>query len=369
MFLDLNQYDQPAPFDNIRKIKVVEYNNGVWGNEILIGSNGHYVTEGSFEYMPKVTKPVISGNGNTIAYMGYTGNSLHEYSIYYSDRSAAGVWSAPVELPEGVMTTHYGELSLSQDGNTLIQDDHPTSWFDDTKTYISTRQAGVWGNPVQVYDGLYGFAYHVVLSADGNRAAFMATYDLYLLEKTGGVWGTAVKVVDTDPATYLMAEYPVFTADGKSLFYWEVYCPPNQTSTGCVLTNQNLKRIQNTGSGWSTPSQVAFSDNPGWGKDGNAPAAIDAAGTRAIFPVNGRLAADVLYSTNLVYTDLKNGSWTTPTLITSAKDYDYFKQPVLSADGSRLVYTGPFTTGYKLSTILFSTMVNVHTVFLPLVVR
>jgi hypothetical protein len=371
VFLDLNQYDSPPPQDNIRKIKVVEYQGGAWGNEILIGSNGHYVADSTFEFMPKTTRPVISGDGNTIAYMGYTGVEAQPYAIYVSDRSPSGVWSEPAVLPEGDMTTHYGEVSLSHDGNTLIHGSHPISWFEDQKTYISTRQAGVWGNPVQVYDGLYGFAFNVVLSADGNRAAFVATYDLYLLEKTGGGWGAAVKVVDTDPATSLMVEYPQFTADGKSLFYWEVYCAP--ISGGCVLTNQNLKRIYDDGSGWSAPSQVAFSDTPGWGKDGNWPAAIDATGRRAVFPVVGRLADDIMYSTNLVYTDWRDGAWTEPVLITSAQDYDYNKQPVLSADGLRLVYSGPFATGFKSSTILFSTsdspLPNGHTIFLPLVLR
>ncbi len=51
---------------------------------------------------------------------------------------------------------------------------------------------------------------------------------------------------------------------------------------------------------------------------------------------------------------MRDGAWTPPTLITSARDYDYYKQPVLSADGSRLIYTGPFTTTFKSSTILFS---------------
>jgi hypothetical protein len=282
VFLDYNQYDQPEPRDNIRKIKVVEYQNGAWGNEILIGSNGHYVTDSSFEWMPKTTQPVISGDGNTIAYMGYTGVEAHPYAIYFSDRNPGGGWSAPVMLPEGDMTTHFGEIGLSQDGNTLIHGSHPISLFEDQKTYISTRQAGVWGNPVQVYDGLYGFAFNDVLSADGKRAAFVATYDLYLLEKTGAGWGSAVKVVDTDPATSLMVEYPQFTADGKSLFY---------------------------------------------------------------------------------------GAWTTPVPITAARDYDYYKQPVLSADGSRLVYSGPFTTSFKTSTILFSTYDNLFHIFLPVLLR
>lgn len=251
------------------------------------------------------------------------------------------------------MTTHYGELSLSRDGNTLIHSSHPTSWSENQKTYISTRQAGEWGNPLLVYDGGYGFAYHVVLSADGNRAAFVASYDVYLLEKAGAGWGAPVKIVDYDPANSLMAEYPQFTADGKSLFYWEMYCAP--MSGGCTRTNQNLKCIQDDGSGWSAPSQVAFSDTAGWGKDGNSPAAIDATGQRAIFPVVGRLADDTLYSTNLVYTDLRDGAWTTPTLITSARDFEYYKQPALSADGSRLVYAGPLATSPRLSTILFST--------------
>jgi hypothetical protein len=366
VFLDYNQYGQPLPLDNIRKIKVVEYQGGAWGSEILIGSNGHYAVDASFEAMPKVTKPVISENGNTIAYLGYTGDINHEYNIYYSDRSPGGTWSAPAVLPEGVMTTHNGELSLSQDGNILIQDSHPTSWFEDTKTYVSTRVGGVWGNPVLVYNGLYGFAYHLIFSVDGNRAAFVATYDLYLIQKTGDTWGAAVKIVDIDQAGNLEIEYPQFTADGKSIFYWEMYCAP--ISGGCERTNQNLKRIQDTGSGWSAPSQVAFSDIAGWGKFPNSPAAINASGTRAVFPVAGHLTGDFLYSTNLVTTDLKNGAWTTPALITLANDLDMYDHPLLSADGSRLVYVGPFSTG-KTSTILFSTKTNVYSIFLPFVRR
>jgi hypothetical protein len=358
VFLDLNESDLPGPYDNIRKIKVVEHQGGAWGSEILIGSNGHYVQSGGFEYMPKTTRPVISGDGNTIAYMGYTGVEASPYAIYVSDRGPSGAWSAPAVLPEGAMTTHYGAIGISYDGATLIHSSHPVSWSEDQKTYVSTRQGGVWGNPALVYDGSYGFAYNVTLSADGNRAGFAATNDLYLLERSGEGWAAAVKVVDYEPPSALGVEFPQFTADGTSVFYWEVYCAP--TSGGCTLTNQNLKRIHDDGGGWSAPSQVAFSDLPSLGKDGNSPAAIDATGRRAVFPVVRLRVGEFLESTKLVYTDWRDGAWTTPAEITS-REYnylgDYNKQPVLSADGSRLVYSGYLENGSdsKSMTILLST--------------
>jgi hypothetical protein len=364
VYLDFNQYDQPGSQVNIREIKVVEYQNGAWGNTTLIGSNGHYDAGNA---IANPTKPVISGNGNTIVYRGYKGQQITEcctvdlYSIYYSDRSPAGAWSTPVELPEGGLTTHGDELSISQDGNTLIQDDSPGNFMVSPKTYISTRTDGVWGNPVQVYDGTpYGYAYHLALSPDGARAAFVATSDLYLLQKTGNTWGAPVRIVQSNRTANLEVYFPVFTADGHTIFYWEMYCAP--IPTGCVTTDQNLKRIQESGGVWGAPTQVAYSDYVSW----EMPAAINAAGTRAVFPVNGKLEGDSLLSTNLVYTDLVDGSWAAPKAITASQMW-YNKHPNLSADGTRLVFTGPFDSMYRQSTILFSRMMYLN--FLPLVRR
>ena len=64
--------------------------------------------------MPQYTHPIISGDGNTIVYVGYTGTT---FAAYIVNRLPA-VAGTPQLLDTGLANTHYW-ISLSQDGNTL----------------------------------------------------------------------------------------------------------------------------------------------------------------------------------------------------------------------------------------------------------
>jgi hypothetical protein len=72
--------------DNSRNIVVTESVAGAWQPFTVIAQNGVYAT-GSMIWMPQYTHPVISGDGNTIAYLGWTGSTN---SVYVVDRLPGG---------------------------------------------------------------------------------------------------------------------------------------------------------------------------------------------------------------------------------------------------------------------------------------
>lgn len=76
--------------DKSRNIVVSEFSNGAWQPAQVIAQNGVYDT-GSFIWMPQYTHPVISGDGNTIAYVGWTGST---HAVYVVDRLPNGRWAS-----------------------------------------------------------------------------------------------------------------------------------------------------------------------------------------------------------------------------------------------------------------------------------
>jgi len=83
--------------DNNRSVVVTEKSGGAWGEPVAIATNGAW-SAAPFQALPQATHPVISGDGGTIAYVGYTGTT---FAVYISDRGASG-WGAPAPLDTGL---------------------------------------------------------------------------------------------------------------------------------------------------------------------------------------------------------------------------------------------------------------------------
>jgi hypothetical protein len=84
--------------DNSRHIVFSEAKNGVWQTPTVVAQNGAY-SAASFQVLPQRTHPVISGDGKTIAYVGYTGAT---YGLYVLHRATDGTWSAPALVNTGL---------------------------------------------------------------------------------------------------------------------------------------------------------------------------------------------------------------------------------------------------------------------------
>jgi hypothetical protein len=87
--------------DNSRHIVVSEYTNGAWQTPVTIAQNGMYSYD-LYQVLPQQTHPVISGDGNTIAYVGYTGTTAGAYII---NRLSGGGWNTPQWLNTGLENT------------------------------------------------------------------------------------------------------------------------------------------------------------------------------------------------------------------------------------------------------------------------
>lgn len=177
-----------GPDDNSRNLMVTEKVNGTWQTPVVLASNGVYSFE-IFQWMPKHTVPVISGDGETIAYLGYTGT---DYMIYISDRpGAAANWSEPEVLATG-LASHYYAISLSADGNTLALSNYPSIGQGFQHVYVMTRNKdGIWGQAVQVSSdtGDIGGSFPS-LADDGNHLVWIGNGRVVYSERRGGIWST-----------------------------------------------------------------------------------------------------------------------------------------------------------------------------------
>jgi hypothetical protein len=148
--------------DTSRHIVVSEFAGGAWQEPIVIAQNGAY-SEAPVQTLPQQTHPVLSGDGATVAYVGYTGTT---YGAYVVDRLPGGSWGAPTPVPTGLPNTHYW-IGLSQDGDALALCDYP--FLGTQQVYVLTRQGGVWSAP-----HLIGPGGNPALSPDGKKLVYVS---------------------------------------------------------------------------------------------------------------------------------------------------------------------------------------------------
>ena len=320
--------------DTAKEIKIVEYAGAKWGAPRVLATNGINDT-GNFIWMPRWTYPVISGDGNTIAYLGYTASSAKN-QIYIIDRGATGVWGTPYVLPTGFGNHHYW-MEISSDGNTVAYTDYPDPFSSSPTAYVSTRANGIWGSPVAVSGP--DAPYLLSMNGDGTKLAWGQNNRLVFTEKVGGTWKTPEWLTSPEISTtyYYIVDYPRILPDGSAIFYRKTKTV--ESGTASVETELNHYVIRRTGSGWAAPEKVnPVVVPPNIYLDGAA--AVNAAGTRLVY-TRGYIKDDVMHSSLLESAEYANGKWTA-SVITRASDWIWFDMnPRLTPDGTKLVYQGP----------------------------
>lgn len=317
-----------------RPIQVSEFVDDAWQTPVTIATNGSFSTE-NFQVLPQKTTPVISGNGETIAYTGWTGTM---YGVYIVDRVGAG-WGAPVLLSTGLQNHHYW-VSLSDDGDTVAYSSY--SFLEGSSLYVSSRgePGQPWGGAVQISTPNLGGGWGS-LSGDGAKIAFVSNAQLDFSEKIGSTWTPPASLTDNFWFE-ASVEFPQMSGDGQSIFYWEVGLTPG--SGNYVRSGQNLYVIRRSGTGWSAPQVVnAIPILPTSVVDG--PAAADEHATRLIYtrPItttDSGSSDPYVYGSQLEVSEWRDGGWQSRLLVDMAGWGNYNWWPKLSPDGLRLAFDG-----------------------------
>jgi hypothetical protein len=315
--------------DNSRHIVVSELAGGTWQAPVVIAQNGAY-SDAPMQWLPQQTHPVISGDGTTIAYVGYTGTTFGAYVV---NRLPGGGWSAPALLATGLANTHY-RISLSRDGNTLALSDYP--FFGIQQVYVLDRQAGMWGAP-----RLIGAGGNPSLSADGNQLAYVSNARAAFSERIAGLW-TAPQQLTANDGQDSMVEYPQISGDGRAVFYWLVTLVP--AGGASIRTAQDLYFIRRTGGRWGAQEKVTASPILPVEVTGG-PAAADRRATRLIYTravtVTDPLSGDAyVHASHLEIADWGGTQWQTALLVEMNGYGNYNRWPRLTPDGLTLTFDG-----------------------------
>jgi hypothetical protein len=315
--------------DTSRHIVVSEFITGTWQPPIVIAQNGAY-SDAAMQWLPQQTHPVISGDGTTIAYVGYTGTT---FGVYIANRLPEGGWSDPALLNTGLANTHY-RISLSRDGNTLAFSDYP--FLGIQQLYLMVRQAGVWGAPQQI-----GAGGNPSLSADGRKLAFVSNARVAFVEQILGAWSAPQILTGNDPDR-LFVENPQMSGDGRAIYYWLVDLVP--AGNTLIRTAQNLFVLRREGVAWSAPQQVNAAPLLPSGVT-DSPAAANHFATRLIYtrPVTTTDPGDghtYVSGSHLEASEWVSATWQTTRLVESNGFGNYNKWPRLTPDGKTLIFDG-----------------------------
>ncbi len=358
-----------------RQVLISEYANGAWSAPVLIGSNA--MNRGS-GMMPVTTHPVISADGQTVAYLGCRGNCKpitedDRFDIYVSRRGPSG-WSTPAALHISIPTTYANNsldtiderISLSADGNIIAfsTDYMNFPFYAYNRVYIIEFDGTKWGAPYPISsDALNSWAPD--LSQDGLQAVWLSGNLMYAHREPGEPWSEPQQLDTGLAATSEQGLYR-FSPDGNSLFYWEILI--DTSSTPAVYSGQDLFVLRRDGEGWGQPSKLTVTPIIPIKSDGEAPPAVNGDGTRVIYPRTVK-QGDSLTGTFLEMTEFKQGQWSAPVAITSSS-FPYYAYPNLSSDGAKLISLGPdLNTGSGAVVWMSSTPALSKRVFLPSVIR
>jgi hypothetical protein len=317
--------------DNSRHILVSESVAGAWQTPVVIAQNGVY-SDAPMQWLPQRTHPIISGDGNTIVYVGYTGMTFGAYVV---DRLPGGGWSAPALIPTGLSNTHYW-ISLSQDGTMLALGSY--ALFDVDHVYVLTRTAGVWSAPVRVSaeSGPLQGGGMPSLSADGTKLVYVQNARVVFVEQIGGQWSAPQQVTANNYWEGEQVGFPQISGDGRAVVYWLV------RSAGSVLTDQDLYVMRRTGGGWSAPQKATATPTLPITEVSSEPAAMNRQATRLLYsrPITTTdpVLGSYVYASHLEIAEWRDGAWHEARLVDAQGVYQHW--PRLTPNGMTLIFAG-----------------------------
>lgn len=177
-----------------RSIAVAHRVGDAWGAPQVIATNGRH-SGASFQPLPSDTRPAISGDGQTIVYLGYA-SDLSTNSAFIIRRQSDNTWSTPQNVTPTLPNVH-DLMSLNYDGTVLAVSDFP--FFGTQQLYVLSRSGDVWSEPVQVTptspDPLTGGG-NPSLSASGNDLVYIHNARLTYLSRSGSTWSYPQELTD-----------------------------------------------------------------------------------------------------------------------------------------------------------------------------
>lgn len=323
--------------DNSRHVVLVAKLGGVWQAPVVLANNGRY-SDDAMQWLPQRTHPVISGDGQTVVYVGYTGETFAPYMV---TRQANGTWSPPTLIPTGLPNVHYW-LSLSRDGHTLALSDYDL--WDTQHIYVLTRHGQSWSTPVRVTnsEGVISGGGMPSLSADGRRLVYLQNARATFTEQVAGVWQPPIQLTANQWSEYTV-EFPQMSRDGRSIFYFLVKKEPTQT--GYVVVAQDLYVLRRTAGVWGMPEKVTQTPTvPTLAYDG--PAAANEQATRFIYtrPITEPDPFDpevmTINKTSLEWAEWHETGWQQTVLVEATVYGDMNGWPLLTPKGQTLLLTG-----------------------------
>jgi hypothetical protein len=322
---DSNNYE-----DNAKNLMLSRFESGAWSSPEILASNAIYSTS-LFQDPPRDTSPVISGNGETIAYLGYDSTNPG-YRLFLIDK-VGGAWGTPYSY-SGYDGCVDNEMDISDDGNTIVFSNCP-QLFSTMRVFIAQRAAGVW-QPYQIISGSgsYDMGAQGSISADGKNVVYQESTHLFFVEQLAdGSWSDPRNLTHCYLNAYVDNYYlyhPKISPDGNAVFYWRFDI--DSSSGQNVVKAKSLYTMRRFGGSWSAPTRIS-GDPIVPDLSTGSPPAVDKSGTRVIF--SRALWGDPFSGSRLEVTELVDGKWTQPGPFTAQHEALYAN---MNLDGKTVVF-------------------------------
>ena len=318
--------------DHDHNVVVSEYAGGAWQPPTVIAANGVYAT-GNFIWMPQWTHPIISGDGDTIVYLGWTGETN---AVYVVDRLPAGGWSAPALIDTGLGNTHYW-ISLSQDGRTLALASYSFEGGD--HVYVLRRTGDVWSalTRVSAESGPLAGGRFPSLSGDGRKLVYIQNARALFTEQIGGQWTAPLALSDNSQGD---TAFPQMSRDGRTVIYWLIH------PIDSALMVQDLYVLRRDGSTWGAAERVNTQRILPITDVSEAPAASNDQATRLIY---ARPLSSSNTASDLLISEWRDGVWQESQLV-ATDGWIYNWWPRLAPDGMTLTFEGSNSRIWQMQT-------------------
>ncbi len=310
-----------------RSIAVIHKVGGVWQAPQVIATNGRF-SDDMVEWLPSFTHPVISGDGQTIVYLGWSSDT-DTNGAFVVTRQAGNSWSAPMYITPDLANVH-DKMSLSYDGTILALSDYP--FFGTQHIYVLTRSGSAWSEPVQVTPSSpeeFPGGNSPSLSPDGQHLTYIYNARLMYLTRSGSDWSDPTPLTDNVWTEYEV-EDPTFSPDSSTLYYW-------YTAVDSQNTGKHLYLRRKTQSGWGAPEKVTAIPIVRT-QSTEGPAASNYNATRFIYP-RPIIIDNTIYASDLELLEYKDGTWQTMLLLENSNGFDMLNWPCLTPDSATLVFS------------------------------